>query len=192
MDKAELNEARTNPEFLNYLETTRVEAIENENIAGLYEVLDSMLILDLDEEKINGVYQNILKIAFERVENIVNDNKKLSLEGDELFYVRSFYEHAIEKWSYGNIDGAKELFFVLLNIISDEFLQEALKIHLIATSKGHDLDTFYEKKVDTNSMPTKEEYGYFIVNFKFEPAEFIETNKEILETEFKNLAHLLD
>lgn len=51
MDKAELHEARTNPEFLNYLEQTRLDAIQTENISALYEVLDSMLILDLDEEK---------------------------------------------------------------------------------------------------------------------------------------------
>lgn len=75
MDKAELHEARTNPEFLNYLEQTRLDAIKTENISALYEVLDSMLILDLDEEKINAIYETILKIAFEKIEAIVNSGK---------------------------------------------------------------------------------------------------------------------
>ena len=51
MTKEELNQARTNPEFINYLEETRIDAINTKNISALYEVLDSLLILDLDEEK---------------------------------------------------------------------------------------------------------------------------------------------
>jgi hypothetical protein len=111
MDKAELNEARTNPEFLNYLEQTRVDAIKSENISALYEVLDSMLILDLDEEKINGIYENILKISFEKIETIVNSGKKLQLSNDELLYIRSFYEHAIEKWSTTTMMEPKSFYF---------------------------------------------------------------------------------
>lgn len=192
MDKQELNEARTNPEFLNYLEDTRVEAIETQNISALYEVLDSMLILDLDEEKINDVYENILKISFDKVETIVNSGKILELKGDELFYVRSFYEHAIEKWSYGNLDGAKELFFVLYNIVNDNRLVDALKIHVIAISKGMDLDTFYDKKVDVNNTLEDETHGYFIVNFNFAPKVFLKDNGPILMKEYNNLKHLLD
>ncbi len=60
MDKEQLLEARTNPDFLNYLEKTRVEAIKTKNISALYEVLDSFLILDLQEDKVNDIYQNIL------------------------------------------------------------------------------------------------------------------------------------
>ncbi len=59
MTNEELNEARTNPDFLNYLEKTKDDAIKSKNISALYEVLDSFLILDLDQEKINIVYENI-------------------------------------------------------------------------------------------------------------------------------------
>ncbi len=192
MDKAELNQARTNPDFLNYLEQTRVEALKTENISTLYEVLDSFLILDLDEDKVNEVYEAILKIAFSKVEEIVNDNKKLTLKDEQLFYVRSFYEHAIEKWSYGDIGGAKQLFFVLYNILDDERLEDALKIHVIALAKQMDLDTFYEKKVDVNNILEDETHGYFIVNFNFAPKLFLKENVSILEKEYENLKHLLD
>ncbi|RXI37117.1 hypothetical protein CRU99_12435 [Malaciobacter mytili] len=192
MDKSELNQARTNPDFLNYLEQTRVDALKTENISALYEVLDSFLILDLDEDKVNEVYEAILKISFSKVEEIVNSGKKLALKEEQLFYIRSFYEHAIEKWSYGDIEGAKQLFFVLYNILDDERLEDALKIHVIALAKGMDLDTFYEKKVDINNVLEDETHGYFIVNFNFAPKLFLKENASILEKEYENLKYLLD
>ncbi len=51
MNKQELNEARTNPDFIKYLEETRIDALNTQNISALYEVLDSMLILDLELKK---------------------------------------------------------------------------------------------------------------------------------------------
>ncbi len=191
MTHDELNEARSNPEFLEYLEKTRVDAISTKNISALYEVLDSLLILDLEEEKINTVYENILKISFENVEKIVNSGETLSLEKDELFYVRSFYEHAIEKWSYENLQGAKELLFVLLNIINDEKLQNAIKILVIALCKNVDLDSFYEKEVDQSFINEDDKYGYFIMTFKFDVLEYIKNNEKILHSEYEKLKHLL-
>jgi hypothetical protein len=192
MDKAELQEARTNPDFLNYLEQTRLDAIESENISALYEVLDSMLILDLDEEKINGIYESILKISFEKIEAIVNSGKKLSLSGDELLYIRSFYEHAIEKWSYNDFDGSKEFLFLLTQIIDDSKLIDAFNVHLIACSKEIDLDTFYDTNVQTNVEDTIEQYGYFIIHFNFDTNTYINENKAILDIEFEKLKHLMD
>lgn len=192
MTNEELNEARTNPDFINYLEKTKDDAIETKNISALYEVLDSLLILDLEQEKINTVYENILKISFENVEKIVNSGKKIVLENDELYYTRSFYEHAIEKWSYNDLKGAKELFFVLINVIEDETLCDALNVHLVACSKGFDLDKFYDEKVNTTSVPVDEKYGYFITSFNFEIKKFLDQNSEILKTEYANLKYLLD
>lgn len=192
MDKNELNEARTNPDFLKYLEETRVDAISTKNISALYEVLDSFLILDLGEEKINEIYQNILEISFTNVEKIVNENKKLTLEGDDLCYVRAFYEHAVEKWSFENLDGAKQLLFVLSNIIEDNYLIKALQAHIIALSSDIDLDSFYEELVDLNRANDDEKYGYFITNFNFDLEEYLEKNKSTLQKEYDNLKHLLE
>ncbi len=50
MDKDELFQARTNPDFLQYLENARVDAISRKKISPLYEVLDSFLIFDLQED----------------------------------------------------------------------------------------------------------------------------------------------
>jgi hypothetical protein len=192
MDKEELFQARTNPDFLNYLEKTRVDAIKTKNISALYEVLDSFLILDLQEDKIDEIYKNILQISFENVEQITNDKKKLSLENDELFYIRAFYEHAVERWSYDDFKGAKELFFVLSNIINDELLINSIQSHIIALSKNNDLDSFYEKEVDLNAENIEEKYGYFITSFNYDLEKYLQENKTVLETEYANLKHLLD
>lgn len=192
MDKQELQEARTNPEFLDYLETTRINAIAARDIKALYEALDSMLILDLDEQKVNSVYQTILETSFEKVEVLVNNNQKLRLEGEQLFYVRALYEHGIEKWSYDNLDGAKDLLFVLSNILEDETLKNSLQVHIIALAKRLTLDEFYEKQVNDNACSSEEKYGYFITSFNEDVNTTLEKNKELLNQEFENLKHLLE
>ena len=53
MDKEALFQARTNPDFLKYLEEARVNSMKAEDIGLMYETLDSMLVLDLDEENVN-------------------------------------------------------------------------------------------------------------------------------------------
>ncbi len=191
MESEDLFQARTNPDFLKYLEESRVNSIKNADIALMYETLDSMLILDLEEEKINELYSNILKTAFENVEKIVNNDKKLKLVDNDLLYVRALYEHAIEKWSYENFVGAKELVFVIANIIEDEKLEKALNVLLVTLSQNVQLDDFYDSKVNLEIATEDEVYGYFIVDFKFDTDEFLKQNEELLKTEYKNLKHLL-
>uniref|UniRef100_UPI004048D049 hypothetical protein n=1 Tax=Aliarcobacter sp. TaxID=2321116 RepID=UPI004048D049 len=191
MDKEQLFEARTNPDFLKYLEEARINAMKAEDIGLMYETLDSMLVLDLDEEKVNKLYEQILKTSFANVEKIVNKNEKLNLEGDNLLYVRALYEHAIEKWSYENFDGAKELIFVLANIIDDEILEKALNVLIVVLSSNIQLDEFYDTKVDLESDVDDEKYGYFITNFNFVNEDFLNENKEILSTQYEKLKHLL-
>jgi hypothetical protein len=191
MDKEALFQARTNPDFLKYLEEARVNSMNAQDIGLMYETLDSMLVLDLDEENINKLYEQILKTSFEQVEKILNKHQKLSLEGDNLLYVRALYEHAIEKWSYDNFDGAKDLIFVLANIIQDEELEKALNILIVFLSSKIQLDDFYDTKVDLEGIVDDEKYGYFIMKFNFDNQEFLNENRDILEKEYKNLKHLL-
>lgn len=192
MNKDELQEARTNPDFLKFLEDNRLKAIEEDNLALMYETLDSMLILDLEDDKINNLYQNILKTAFDKIEKIVNENKKLDLKDESLLLVRALYEHGIEKWSYDNFDGAKEIMFVLSNIVDDELLEKSLNVLIIVLSEKVTLDDFYEEKVNNDVNDIKEEHGYFIVNFKFDIDEYISSNEAILKKEYENLKHLLE
>ena len=183
MDKEALFQARTNPDFLKYLEEARVNSMKAEDIGLMYETLDSMLVLDLDEENVNKLYEQILKTSFANVEKILEKHEKLNLEGDNLLYVRALYEHAIEKWSYDNFDGAKDLIFVLSNIINDETLEKALNILLVFLSSKIQLDDFYDTRVDLEADVEDEKYGYFIMNFRFDNQKFLEENNGSEELE---------
>lgn len=192
MTPEELHEARTNPDFIAYIDEKEKEVFESKSISGLYEVLDTLLVLDLDEQRIHNIYAEILKVSFDQIEDRLKDEKKLSLDNDDIFFIRSFYEHAIEKWSMENYDGAKELFFILTQIVEDENLVEALNIHLIACSNNIDMDTFYEKQVNHEAEPSEEKYGYFILDFKFYKKDYLQENLALLQEEFEKLKHLLN
>ena len=192
MEPSELHEARTNPEFLECLEDLEKKALESKSLSGLYQVLDSLLVLDLDEERVHTVYQEILKAAFDGIEDRLKEDEKLSLDNDDIYYIRSFYEHAIEKWSMNNAKGAKELFFILTQICEDELLVEALNVHLIACSQDSDMDHFYEENVEHEQSHSEDKYGYFILDFKFDKKEYLNQHIDLLQKEFEELSHLLN
>lgn len=192
MEQEELHKARTDSEFLAYLEHREKEVLETKSISGLYEVLDTFLVLDIDESRINRVYEEILKVAFDKIEDRLKQNQKLTLEGDDIFFVRSFYEHAIEKWSMQNFDGAGELFFILTNIVDDKKLVDSITVHLLESSKSIDMDTFYDQKVKIDETSTDEKYGYFIMNYIFDTNEYLKENEKNITAQFEKLKHLLD
>lgn len=192
MEQEELHRARTDGEFLAYLKEKEEEVLESKSISGLYEVLDTFLVLDIEEARINRVYEEILKIAFDKIEDRLKENQKLTLEGDDIFFVRSFYEHAIEKWSMQNYDGAGELFFILTNIVDDKKLVDSITVHLLESSKSIDMDTFYDEKVKIDETSTDETYGYFIMDYVFDTDEYLKENEKNITAQFEKLKHLLD
>ena len=191
MEPGELNDARTNPEFLAYLEHREKEVRESKSISGLYEVLDTLLVLDLDEERINRVYEEILKVSFDNIEKRLENKKKLSLDNEDIYYIRSFYEHGVEKWSMNNFKGAKELFFILTQIIEDEKLVDSIAIHMLACAREMDMDSFYEEKVIHEQPNSEDKYGYFIMNYQFDTKKYLQESSNLLEEQFEQLKHLL-
>ena len=192
MTQEELQEARMNPDFLGFLEEKETKALESKSISELYEVLDSLLILDLDENRIHKIYGEILKVAFDQIEDRLKDDKKLSLDDDDIYFVRSFYEHAIEKWSMENSDGAKELFFILSQIVDDEKFVDAVNVLLLACAKNKDMDSFYEKDVKHLNEVEEEKYGYFILDFNFDTKEYLDKNLDLIQEQYEKLKHLLN
>lgn len=86
-------------------------SIKNQNIEMMYEILDTMLVLDLEEEKTNKIYEEILKVATLNLEEKLEKNELLKLENIDFLTIRAFYELAIEKWSNSDFELAKALFF---------------------------------------------------------------------------------
>ena len=191
MTQEEIIKASTDPEFLSYLQQREKEVLETKKVSGLYEVLDMLLILDLDPSRIDKVYETILFVAFENIEQILKDNSKLTLENDDIYYVRAFYEHAIEKWSRDDFKGAKELFYILTQIIEDDLLLDALNIKLLATNNSEDMEKFYDEKIEHQQTARDEKYGYFLLDFKFDKKEYLEKNIETLNVIYDELKSLL-
>lgn len=192
MTSEELNEARINPDFLKFLEENRLNAIKEKNLEQMYETLDSILVLDLDVEKLNSLYEEIVKVAFENLENKLEKNESLYLENSDFLTIRALYEFAIEKWSNLDFELSKALFFTLINIINDEFLKKNMEVLFVYLTKKLDFEDFYEEFVDKDELEEKEEYGYFITSFKFDIDDFLKNNKELLKKEYQNLEHLIE
>jgi len=192
MTPEELQEARMNPDFLGFLQEKEEAALKSRSISELYEVLDSLLILDLDENRIHKIYGEILKVAFDQIEDRLKGDKKLSLDDEDIYFVRSFYEHAIEKWSMENHDGAKELFFILSQIVDDEKFVDAVNVLLLACAQNKDMDSFYENDVKHLNEVEEEKYGYFILDFNFDTKEYLDKNINLVQEQYEKLKHLLN
>ena len=191
MTQDEIIKASTDPEFLGYLEVREKDVLESKKISGLYEVLDSLLILDLQEERINKIYETILIVAFDSIEKKLKEKSKLTLDNDDLYYIRAFYEHSIEKWSRDEYKGAKELFFILSQIVEDETLLNAINIKLLACNAKEDMEIFYDEKIQHEQEQREEKYAYFLLDFKFDTKAYLEENKKVLEDIYKELKPLL-
>ena len=195
MTQEEMIKASSDPEFLKYLEIREKDVLESKSISGLYEVLDMLLILDLDESRINKVYELILTVAFEQIEQRLQSQTKLKLndnDSNDKFYIRAFYEHSIEKWSREDNKGAKELFFVLSQIIDDEKLLKAVNVKLIACNDGVDMEEFYDTKIVHQQSVEDEIYGYFLVDFTFDVDEYLNKNSDKLNKIYEELKSLIE
>ena len=87
--------------------------------------------------------------------------------------------------------GAKELLFVIANIIDDKILKNAIDCMIIFLNQDLNFDEFYDDFVDFEKENDDEKYGYFLINFNFNIDEFLNKNQNILEEEYKNLQHLI-
>jgi len=193
MTQEEIVKASTDPEFLSYLQQREQEVLKSKDIQELYEVLDSLLILDLAEERINKIYETILMVAFDNIELKLKNNKKLTLDdNNDLCYIRAFYEHSVEKWSRDDFKGAKELFYILTQIVQDDKLLDALNINLLACAFNEDMEKFYDEKIDHQQTATEEKYGYFLVHFKFDTKKYLSDNIAKLKSIYEELKPLLE
>jgi hypothetical protein len=137
------------------------------------------------------VYEKILYAAFDGIEGRLKEEKKLDIQSDDLYYVRAFYEHAIEKWSYGDTKGAQELFFILSNIVEDKLIADGCSVMMLACSKNEDMEQFYAKRVSHQEKARDERYGYFILDFTCNVEEYLSNNEKEIESIYGELSHLL-
>ncbi len=190
-EQANIEELKHNEEFRKNLERLALEAKETQSVAKMYQVLDASLLLDEENEKIDELFSEILQTSFDALAQRLTDNGKFDYEDDEeLSKLRAIYEHGIEKYSSGDFKGAKEIFLILHHVFDFEPLKKPLYVHIIASAKEIDFDTFFEEYVDMQNIDQESRYAYFVQDFRVDMDEFINEHRPLLEDALAELESL--
>ncbi|BCD67742.1 hypothetical protein [Nitratiruptor sp. YY09-18] len=183
----DLEKLKNDKEFLDNLQKEKSEALKYKNIVKMYDVLDTMLALDLEDEEIDTLYQNILEVAFDRLAQMLADAQKFDFAKDEDLYIaRAIYEHAIERWDQRDFKGASELFLILSVLVPEDF-QEAMLLPMAATAQKMELDDFIQKFVKKEEMS---EESIFLDKFTDNAKEFMQKSKDLIDQELKKVKKL--
>ena len=181
-EEIDIEALKQNDEFMANLVLLEEEMNKEKSIQKGYQLLDALLLVSEDEDKINDVFTFILKEAFDRLAEYLSQQKGFDLSSEEdLFTARAIYEHAIERYSENDMKGAKELFQVLHYMLDEEMLKDAMMVHAISVMKDKDFDTFISEIADTDNIDTESKFGYFLTNFKLDKDRYLEENSELVE-----------
>ena len=191
MEKSELEALKQDPSFKMQLANREEEAVKAKDVAGMYEVLDAAVALDLGAERLDRIYTTILETVFDRLADKLSRQEFFDLsDREDLFTVRGIYEHGIERYSDNDFKGAKEIFLVLHHIANDETLSEAMMPHIAAAAAKMPFDDFIDELVDTQNSNDNETYAYFLTNFKPSVEGFMKEKKEVLDEALAELEKL--
>ena len=184
---------KTNKDFLANLVLLEDEMNEQKSIQKGYQLLDTLLLVSEDEDKINDVFTFILKEAFERLAEYLSQQKGFDMsKEEELFTTRAIYEHAIERYSENDMKGAKELFQVLHYMVDESRLKDAMMVHAVSVMKGKDFDSFIEKIADTSKYDENDPLAYFLLFFKIDIKRFLDENSKLVNQVEEDLKVLED
>ncbi len=180
-DQIDIEALKNNRDFLANLTLFEEEMREEKSIAKAYQLLDTLLLVSDDEEKINEIFTFILKEAFEILAEYLSTQRGFDLsKNEELFAARAIYEHAIERYSENDHKGAKELFEVLYHMVEDERLKEALLVHAVCVMQGKDFDTFIAQIADTSRYDEAERLAYFLLYFQIDIKQFLQEQEALV------------
>ncbi len=173
-DEIDIEALKENREFLANLVLLEEEMREQKSLQKGYQLLDALLLIASDEEKINELFTFIIKEAFDRLAERLSQQKGFEMLSDEdLFTVRAIYEHAIERYSEHDMKGAKEFFLILNAMVDDARLKDAMMVHLLSVMQGLDFDTFIEEVADTSRYDEHDRLAYFLLFFKIDTEKFL-------------------
>ncbi|WP_353663202.1 hypothetical protein [Hydrogenimonas sp. SS33] len=191
MQKNEFEDLKNDPSFMMDLANREEAAVKAKDVAGMYEVLDTAVVLDLGAERLDRLYTSILETVFDRLSDYLTQERFFDVsDKQDLYTLRGIYEHGIERWSENDFKGAKEIFLVLHHIANDETISRAMMPHIAAAASQTSLDDFIDEVVDTQNPNDSETYGFFLTNFKPSVEGFMEEKKEALESALKELESL--
>lgn len=180
-EEIDIEALKENKDFLANLVLLEEEMKEEKSIQKGYQLLDALLLISEDEDKINDVFTFILREAFDKLAEYLSQQRGFDMEKEEdLFTARAIYEHAIERYSENDLKGAKELFQVLHYMVDEERLKDAMMVHAVSVMLGKDFDTFMENIVDTGKFDENDRLAYFLLFFKIDPKRFLDENSDLV------------
>lgn len=187
-EEIDIEALKKNEEFLANLVLLEEEMNEEKSIQKGYQLLDTLLLLNEDEDRINDIFTFILREAFETLAEYLSRQRGFDLEKqEELFTARAIYEHAIERYSENDMKGAKELFQVLHYMVDDERLKDAMMVHAVSVMQGKDFDAFMTEVADTSKYDETDRLAYFLLFFKIDPESYLTENRALVEQAMEEL-----
>jgi hypothetical protein len=184
----EIESLKNDPVFLDSLQKRETEALEEQNILKLYDVLDTYLLLEKgSDEQINRLYENILELALDKLSYKLQSRETCSLDNDEEHItLRAIYEYAIEHYSSGKLHEASELFLMLSILTENRTFIGAMQIHLVATLKNISFDDFLDEFVDIDMMDEQNE-SFFMLYFRDSANRFLHENSQLITDAVKEM-----
>ena len=191
MNQNEFADLKNNPEFMMDLANREEAAVKAKDIEGMYDVLDTAVMLNLSAERLDRIYTEILQTVFDRLADKLTKQEFFDISDKrDLYTLRGIYEHGIERYSEDDYKGAKEIFLILHYTANDETLSAAMMPHIAAAASQIKFDDFIDELVDVENPNESEIYGFFLTNFKPSVTGFLEEKREVLESALKELESL--
>jgi uncharacterized pyridoxal phosphate-containing UPF0001 family protein len=176
--KEEISSLQNDPVFLHELQKLEKEGTEKSDIVALYDVLDSILLFEREEsERVNKIYEEVLKIAFKKLHEKLQNREIFSLdEVNEHLSLRALYEFGIDNFGKGNFEESKEVFLALSMLSDNGEFRGAMQIHLVGVLKKMKFEEFVDEFIDLES----ENNSYFLLYFKDSANTFLHENKNLI------------
>ncbi len=165
-EEIDIEALKSDKEFQENLKKLEEEVATTKSLAKVYQLLDTKLALQANEDEINELFQRVVNDAFEIVSNKIAEGGELDLSNpDEYAATRAIYEHGIERYSSNDKKAAQELFLALNYLINDEELKDALMLHAAAVGKGYSFDDFMSKLTKVDDVDYNDPMSVFITDF---------------------------
>ena len=178
----DIKRLKSDEALLKELREKKQEALKSGDIVGLYELLDTFLLLELDED-IDAIFQRILEVAFDELANRLTKAERFDLRNElDLNVARAVYEHALERWDSKDFKGANELFLVLSYLVDDEAIKRSLLVSLGLTAQKEPLERFLEEFVDREKLG---EESYFFDALTKSADHYIKEYAPLIERELQ-------
>jgi len=165
-EEIDIEALKSDKEFQENLKTLEEEVANSKSLAKVYQLLDTKLAIQADEDEINELFQRVVNDAFEIVSSKIAEGGKLDLSNpDEYSATRAIYEHGIERYSSNDKSAAQELFLALNYLVNNDELKDAFMLHAAAVGKGYTFDDFMNKLTKVDDIDYNDPMSVFITDF---------------------------